>query len=219
MAILVLALLAAGISFLAMGMVQWYRARELAGFSHERSLRFSRDDPFELPVRFGQFALLACGHSPSASNVAYGQCGAWSVKAFDFRYEVGHGTRRMGRYYSVVLIDTSLFLPEVLMWNTADADNAPLGVRQNDGQTGCWVYTGNGVLAEILKDAAGSLGQRGLSLQAHGCVLLLALPTGRRKHLRYNDWLDEGLEIADRLERSEGALREQASRRLAGLEF
>lgn len=218
MALLVLALLAAAVTFIVMGLLLWRRSRRLAAFSHAHGLHFSPGDPHELPVTCGQFALLGCGHSPRASNVAFGQLDSFHVRAFDFRYEVGHGTRRMGRHYSVVLIDTSLLLPGVLMWNTDDADNAPLPVRQVDGQTGGWVYTGNAVLAELLKDAAGDLRQRGLSLQAHGCELLLALPMGRKHSLRYSDWLNDGLAIARRLVRSEQTLQEQASLRLAGLE-
>ena len=193
--ILVIALLAAMISFVVMGIRHLGRARVLARHSHERGLRFSREDPFNIPKRYRDFALISCGHSPRACNVSHGRIDLWNVRAFDFRYEVGHGTRRMTCHYSAIIIDTRIDLPDVLMWNDADAEHAPLGVREGDGRVDCWCFTGSCALADVLKNAADSLAPEGLSMQVRGPMLMLTLPAIHRRQWDYTVWMDAAMQF------------------------
>ena len=195
MATLVIALVAAMISFVVMGTRHLGRSRTLARHSHERGMRFSREDPFGVPERYRDFALISCGHSPRACNVSHGQIDSWNVRAFDFRYEVGHGTRRMTCHYSVIVIDTQIDFPNVLMWSDADAEHAPLEVRRSDGHVDCWCFTGSGALADVLRNAAGSLVAEGLSMQVRGSMLMVALPAFHRRGWDYTVWMDTAMKL------------------------
>lgn len=195
MATLVIALLAAMISFVVMGIHHLGRARVLARCSHEQGMRFSREDPFNIPKRYRDFALISRGHSPRACNVSHGRIDSWNVRAFEFRYEIGHGTRRLTCHYSAIIIDTQIDLPDVLMWNDADAEHAPLAVREGDGRVDCWCFTGNRELAEVLKNATDSLAAEGLSMQVRGAMLMLALPAIHRQQWDYTGWLDAAMQL------------------------
>lgn len=176
--ILVVALLAAMVSFVVMGIFHEKRTRMISADAFGRSFRFSREDPFDIPQRYRDFALISCGHSPRAFNVSYGQVDSWTLRSFDFRYEVGHGTRRMSRLYNVTVVDTQLELPDVMMWNDSDGDNAPLEIRQVDGHVGGWSFTGDAQLADWLCDFAQKEGCRNLSLQTVNNSLLLSRSGG-----------------------------------------
>jgi hypothetical protein len=151
----------------------------------DRSARFSREDPFDIPQRYRDFVLISCGHSPRAFNVMYGQVESWTLRSFDFRYEVGHGTRRMSRLYSVVAIDTQLKLPDVMMWNDGDSDNAPLEIRQVDGHIGRWSFAGDAKFAEQLCDFAHNENFENLSLQTYNNTLLLSQATDEKSDGNY----------------------------------
>ena len=178
MLILVVALIAAVISFLVMGILHEKRTRKISAMAFACSFRFSREDPFDIPQRYRDFVLISCGHSPRAFNVTYGQVDSWTLRSFDFRYEVGHGTRRMSRLYSVVVIDTQLKLPDVMMWNYSDSDNAPLEIMQVDGHIGRWSFTGNAKFTGQLCDFAQKEGFENISLQICNNTLLLSQAAG-----------------------------------------
>ncbi len=76
--------------------------------------------------------------------------------------------------YSVVVIDTQLELPDVVMWNDGDSDNAPLEIRQADGHIGRWSFAGDAKLAEQLSDFAKKEDFENLSLQTYNNTLLLS---------------------------------------------
>lgn len=177
-AILIVALIAAVIFFVMMGISHEKRTRKLSAMAFVRSARFSREDPFDIPQRYRDFVLISCGHSPRAFNVTYGQVDRWTLRSFDFRYEVGHGTRRMSRLYSVVVIDTQMQLPNVMMWNDSDSDNAPLEIRQVDGHIGRWSYAGDAEFAAELCNFAQKDGFENLSLQIYNDTLLLSRAAG-----------------------------------------
>ncbi len=198
--ILVVTLLASLISFTIMGLKRSARTRVLAKDSHKRGFRFSREDPFNVPVRFGEFAIISCGHSPRAYNVMYGRLGNWSIRAFSFRYEVGHGTRRLTRRYGIVVISTEHKLPGVLMWNDGDADQSPLEVKHGEGHIECWSFVGNSKLAEVLGKKAASLGERGLGMQIRGGLLMLSVPALETEQLDYASWIDDAMVIPAAME-------------------
>lgn len=147
-------------------------------------MRFSADDPFDVPRRYADFALICGGHSPKADNVIYGRLGGRRVRAFDFRYEVGHGTRRMTRHYAVVVVEVERDLPRVLMWNDDDAESSPLPTRSADGHIACWSYRGDPEAAVALKNALGDLMSEGASVQTCGTGLMLFAPVRRREGRR-----------------------------------
>ena len=114
--------------FAVLGAMQMRRTRRLTWEAHTRGLRFAAEDPFDVPRRYSDFALMHLGHSPRANNVVYGRIGRRAARAFDFRYEAGHGTRRTTRPYSVITVDAELPLPSAILWNEADLSAAPLVV-------------------------------------------------------------------------------------------
>jgi len=162
--------------FVVMGLRQKRRTEALSRRAHEMGLRFSVTDPFDIPRRYGDFALVANGHGGRAENVAYGRVGAWPLRGFDFRYELGHGTRRVTKLYSVVVVETELHLPTVLMWNDADVEFAPITSRHCDGRLDCWTYAGEETFARVLAGACGDLAGDAASIETRGSVLMLCVP-------------------------------------------
>ena len=153
--LLVLLLAGSVLSLLLMGLGQAWRAGRLARKAHEHRMNFAKSDPFDIPLRYRNLALVAAGHSGHANNVTYGRLQGWPVRGCDFRYESAHGTRRLTRHYSLVLMETDLELPPLLMWHEQDLDAAPVSLRQSTLQQGAWVCVGDGALARRLAQAFG----------------------------------------------------------------
>jgi hypothetical protein len=169
-------LLAAAVTFAAMGILQARRTRRLARDAYEIDLRFSHGDPFDLPMRYRSFALIRTGHSPMARNVSYGRQDAWPVRCFDFRYEAGHGPRRVGRNYRVYVVETAGELQPVVMWHDQDRDWTPLEAQPADGRIGPWSYKGSPRATDVLAEICEDLAEQGASMQAAGRALMLCLP-------------------------------------------
>lgn len=203
MAILTVALLATAVSFVVMGIRQSRHTRRLARQADERGLHFSPDDPFDIPERYRRFALLSCGHSPRARNVTHGRLDALPLRAFEFCYEIGHGTRRTTCRYTAVIVDMQTQADDLMMWNHSDAEQAPLETRQVHGEVGCWSYGGAAQLAERLARAAGGLAAEGLSLQVQGSEVLFCLPAFRTRRNDYFTWLNEAASLAEVIQRPE----------------
>ncbi|MCK4601822.1 MAG: hypothetical protein KAU28_05115 [Phycisphaerae bacterium] len=202
---LVAVIVAAVISFFVMGLMQHRRCRLLARSAHEMSMRFSRDDPFDVPYRYWGFALINSGHSPRANNVTYGRYEGWVMRAFDFRYEVGHGPRRSARNYNVIVAETELDMPAVLMWSDMDGEFAPLAARRPEGHKGGWSYRGSEAMAQMLAEACEDLAAEGLSMQTRGKVLMLHLPS-RRWRQGYSTKLTAAVTVLDRLRHLAGGV-------------
>jgi len=188
-------LAAAVVSCAVMGLLQIRRTRVLAREANKLGMRFSRDDPFDVSRRYANFALMSSGHSLRASNVIYGRLSRRPVRAFDFRYEVGHGTRRVTRRYSVVVMETDRQLPRLLMWHDRDAGDAPLEARQGDGHLACWTYRGSDDLAASARDACLALADDAVSIETSGTSLMAFSSAGSR-----------GRGYAERLTRTVAAL-------------
>jgi hypothetical protein len=179
---LLMLLLAVAVGYFAiMGYLQRRRTFALARMAGEKGLRFSVDDPFDVARRYADFCLLSAGHSAKAHNVTYGRIDQCSLRAFDFRYEVGHGTRRSTRRYNVVVVETPDSMAPVLMWNLIDADNAPLAARQSGETVLAWTCGGDIHLRHALATAAMPFAEDGLSVQTCGSTLMLASPVRRRQ--------------------------------------
>ena len=179
-AILIGVLLVSVCSFAVLGLARHRRVASLARRAHEKGMRFVPRDPFDVPRRYARFELIRCGHSAHAENVTHGRVDGWPVRAFDFRFEAGHGTRGLTRQYGVVVADTDLSLPAVLMWHEKDLDGGPLTARQCDRRKGMWVYMGDEEVASRLAGSAADLDEEKLSIQTSGSSLMLCLPAVRR---------------------------------------
>jgi len=180
--LLIVLLAGSVLSLLLMGLGQERRASRLARKAHEHRLSFAKSDPFDIPLRYRNLALVAAGHSGHANNVTYGRLEGWPLRACDFRYESAHGTRRLTRHYSLVLVETDLDLPAVLMWHEQDLDAAPVSLRQSTRQQGPWVCVGDDALARRLTEAFAQAGDgERLSAQVLGCVLAVFCPVRRRR--------------------------------------
>jgi hypothetical protein len=178
-ALLVLVLVAAVISFAVMGLWHSRRARRTARLAAEMGLRFDQSDPFDVPGRYAAFALISGGHSPCVGNVVHGRLSGRQVRAFDFRYEIGHGTRRVGRHYGVVVMQAP-GAPEMLAWHQDDLDLAPLAARQARTRVAQWVCGGDMAASQRLTEGAGVLGELHASLQTIGELAMVCVPIGRR---------------------------------------
>ena len=137
-ALLLAAPVAAAVAFAIGGWLQGRRRDRLARAAHEAGLLFSGEDPFDVSRRYADSALLGAGHAGRATNVTYGRVGGLPVRAFDFRYEIGHGTRRQARHYAVVAVEALGPVAPLLLWRWRDADLAPLAVRQATQRLGEW---------------------------------------------------------------------------------
>ena len=185
--VLVLVLGAAVLSLCGLGLFQHFRTASLARRAHESGLHFSAEDAFDVPRRCAAFALCSAGHSPQAANVTYGRIGGLPVRAFDFRYEAGHGTRRSTRYYCVVLLEVPAPRP-VLLWNHLDAAGAPPAARMPDGACRPWSYRGDAEAAMRLAEGCESLAGSGASIEARLEGVLFCFPVRRRSDT-YAPWL------------------------------
>ncbi len=175
---------AAVVYFVAMALVQLHRTRALAAEASRRQMHFDAGDPFDIPRRYSNFALMSSGHSPQAANVTYGHIDSRPVRGFDFRYEVAHGTRRMTRHYGVIVAELKTPLGALIMWNDQDIQTAPLALQQADGRTGRWIYKGENELPHVAADCFASLADQGLGLEIHGSTLMAFMPA-RRRHGDY----------------------------------
>jgi hypothetical protein len=122
------------------------------------------------------FGLIRSGHSPRAYNVLYGRCDGIPVRLFDFRYEIGHGTRRLARHYAVVVAEASVESRNVVLWHQSDAEGAPLETRQVDGYVENWSYRGDDGSARALAQACQDLTGLGLSVESHEQAVLFCRP-------------------------------------------
>lgn len=192
--VLTCVLLAAVVSVIVMGTCQRRRRRRLSQEAHGSGLRFAAEDPFDVPLRYRHFALMEAGHSPRAHNVTYGRLHGLPVRAFDFRYELGHGTRRLTRHYAVVVVETAGRLPAVLLWNRRDLEAAPLAVRTCRQCVGPWVCDDPSPPVGKLASAAAEFGKTGGSIQTRGGTMMLCSPEGRGRR-GYAEGIDAVLSL------------------------
>ncbi|MFB3890985.1 MAG: hypothetical protein ACE15C_03060 [Phycisphaerae bacterium] len=185
--LLVGALLAATISFAVMGASHARRRRWLARKANRMGMRFSADDPFDVPIRYRRFALIRAGHSPKAANVAYGRVDGWSVRSFDFRYEIGHGTGRVTRRYWAIVVEAEAEMPRASLWNDLDRGLAPLEATAGAVRAGPWWRGGEKACADALWDACEAVVGDGASAQTSGNLLMICAPVlrGRTDYTPY----------------------------------
>ncbi len=183
--ILLFGLLAVSMSFfVVMGLRQHRRTNALARAAHGAGMQFAPEDLFDVPRRYAGFALIGAGHSPRAHNMTYGRLGGRPIRMFDFRYEIGHGTRRLARHYGVVVAEGAADLPDLLMWHAEDAPLVPLPARQAPRRVARWTCVGDTAAAEKVADTCRPLGDRLASIQARDGSVMVCVPVqrGRRAY-------------------------------------
>ncbi len=197
-AVLVCVLLAAMASFMGVGLLRARRTRVLARKAYDLNLRFSKDDPFDLPMQYRQFALCRSGHSARASNVAHGRVKGRAVRVFDLRCESGHGPRRAHRYYSVAMAETSVELPPAVLWNEQDGDWIPLEVQPLAARSGRWLVKGSPAASAAVLESGMEFHGMAVSVQTQGQLVMTAAPV-RQGSVEMVP-LDCVLDLATRLE-------------------
>jgi hypothetical protein len=168
------------VSFLVMGVRHARRAQILAGFAYDQGLRFSREDSLGIVRAYRGYALIRSGHSPRASSVIHGHVEGRQVRAFDFRYEAGHGPKRICRNYHVVVVSGPSELPPAILWNVRDAAWTPLEVQPSTWRSGDWLCQGSDRVVQAARRRLGEeLLEMGVSVQVAGRDILLCAPAGR----------------------------------------
>jgi hypothetical protein len=180
--VLIGVLTGAVVAFLCMGIAKVRRTRRLAGLAHQRGMRFFPDDPYDVPRRYAGFAVVSGGHSPRANNVIDGRLEGRPVRAFDFRCELGHGTRRTTRHYAVIALEAERASEPLLMWHADNAETPPLATDCADGQVGQWRYRGSRQLAEAMAESCKLLDEAPANIEIRDAVLVVATPA--REHAR-----------------------------------
>ncbi len=161
----------------AMGVRQRRRRRRLARLAGELGLSFSPSDPFALVRRHEAFALMQAGHDAQVDNVLFGPLGGWRARAFDYRYEIGHGPHRLIRRFSVVAVDGPEGLGEGLVWREPQGCPAPLPVEGARVVEGAWRADAGGERLARRVVAAWPGGFDGaLGLECRAGQLLLSVP-------------------------------------------
>lgn len=171
--IILLGALLAGLG--ALGWLARSQRRRRLGLSrsaHEVGMRFSATDIFQLSRRYACFVLAQAGHSPVAENVLYGRFDRWQMRLFDYRFEAGHGPRRMVRRYSVIVAETDLHAPRTILWDSRDEQPPPLVVQQPQGQMGRWWVVQGREYAAPLAAAFDEMAAEPLHIQAQDGMII-----------------------------------------------
>lgn len=174
--LLITILAVATLSLIVMGARQWRRQVRLVRAAHDIGLKFSAEDIFDVKQRYAGFELMQSGHSACADNVIFGRMRDWSLRAFDYSFEAGHGPRRLIRRFSVIAADAHLPLPDCLIWRGEDSCPASLPAAAAVTIAGQWQATGDLAAAgQLARHWSGSDGQA-IGIQAQEGRLLFSTP-------------------------------------------
>ncbi|MBT3200201.1 MAG: hypothetical protein HN350_09810, partial [Phycisphaerales bacterium] len=174
-------LIASVISFVVMGLRQLCRTNSLTRKAHEMDLKFSPSDHFDVPRRYGDFFLVSGGHGPRASNVTYGHILGAPVRAFDFRCEIGHATRRMTRHYAVVALKLRSAIGNLVMQHVDDVQGRGLPEGMGTRTIESWSCRGDLKLAPFLAEACEALTDQIISVEVRQDVIMLSVPIEKRR--------------------------------------
>jgi hypothetical protein len=159
-----------------LGWAERRRRTGLARLAYPLGLQYSEEDLFDLTGRYLGFVLPSAGHSPRAENVVYGRYGDWHLRAFDYHFEVGHGTRRLSRRYGVMAVDTDWDFPRALLWHVDDLGHAPLAAAQAGARIGPWQASGEGAFAAALAEAFSAFAAEPASIQTLQQTVMVFAP-------------------------------------------
>ncbi len=212
MAILTLALVLAIGGYIVMGIRRHVSMNDLKRHAARRGVQFSHEDPISILQQQGQFSLLSSGHSPQVCDVMHGRIAQQVLSAFDFRYEVGHGTRRMTRRYHVALLHLPHTCDDLLLWSQGDDSGCPLAVLGKGKTFGAWRYVGSREQAERLAALVQDVSLPAACLEVRGESLLMAVSNPRRRQ-EYTLWVDKALAIASQWSCGHGDRQDSCSRK------
>ncbi len=167
------------VGLLAIGLPAWAQRRRrlgLAQSAHKVGLRFSAPDIFQVSRRYACFVLAQAGHSPLAENVLYGRFDQWQVRCFDYRFEAGHGPRRIVRRYSVMVADTDIVTPRTILWDQNDTGLMPLAAQHAQSHLSHWWIVDGPEYAAKLLSACEELASQPVHLQAEGGTIIACFP-------------------------------------------
>ncbi len=164
------------LALVVMAASQWRRRVAWRQAATECSLKFSSQDIFDLVRRYAGFALMQAGHSAYADNVIHGKLSGWSFRAFDYRFEAGHGPQRVTRRYCVVAAETPLYLAGASVWRDVELDS-PAGLTSTAApQETDWGVAGDAEAAAMLTGCWPAEGSQAIWMQAAEGVVLFATP-------------------------------------------
>lgn len=171
--------------FAVVRLKQFHRTNVMARMANESGLRFSWRDPFEMPARYADFAVMNGGHSPRAYNVAYGMVSGAMLRGFDFNYEIGHGPRRMTVNHSILAYESETQMPFMAAWKFESFPQdkpAPLAAWCANSLANKWAYAGDGEILKQLLRHCGTLEKELVNIQcSHTTVMFVLSP--RRNYL------------------------------------
>ena len=162
--------------FAVLGIAHHRRTNRLAVNAHRAGLQFSMGDPFGVPLRYADFALVASGHSSRASSVTFGRLGQSAIRSFDLHYELGHGTQRATRHLRGVAIETPYDLPPLQLWHDSFPGPLPLSAASSATADGPWRHAGLPEFATAVLAVLPGIGAPVYTCQAQGGTILLFLP-------------------------------------------
>lgn len=196
--ILVGVLIATVITVVIMGSIQVRRIRLLRKEASRLGMEFSVEDSFQTVFRGRDFDLIRNGHSPHADNVTFGRLEhKYLIRAFDFRYEIGHGTGRITRRYGVLVSEIDRNLPDLLMWHEAYQEDAPWELQTQGSKLDCWQVGGEVDFSRWMVQIGGNyLKENRLSMQTRGRMVMCFSPLDdyRKCYSEQIIWLSQFLD-------------------------
>lgn len=106
---------------MGVGLAQRRHRGALARLAEQLGLRLAVRDFMGLPARYARCLLMQAGHSAYAQNILFGRLGNCFLRAFDYRFEVGHGPQRQSCRLTVVAGETQRQRPSAAVWREAPA--------------------------------------------------------------------------------------------------
>ncbi len=198
--VLVLFLVLAAALLVRSGFIRRRRLRRLGHLAELQGLRAAGRDFMGLPARYAKCLLMQSGHSAYAENLLFGRTGNCFLRAFDLRFEAGHGPQRQSCLVTVVAAETMRARPSVAIWRDEPAAAALLCMENlAAGQDG-WIRVGDEATAEELA-AAWPAQLRPVTLLTAGKSILAACPGQLAQH-QLADWLHAMVAWVGKLERA-----------------
>jgi len=166
----------ATLTLAGMALSQWRRRVAWRRAAGECDLKFSLQDIFDLPRRYAGLSLMQAGHSAYADNLIYGRLDEWFLRAFDYRFEAGHGPQRVTRRYCVVAAETQLSLAGASAWRDVELDSPAALLSMGPSPAAGWHAAGDAGVAAALAACWPAEGAKAIWIQANEGVVLFATP-------------------------------------------
>jgi hypothetical protein len=157
------------------GLDQRRRRGRLARLAEQLGLRLSVRDFMNLPARYARCLLMQAGHSAYAQNILFGRLKNCFLRAFDYRFELGHGPQRQASRLTVVAGETQRWRPTTAIWRDRPATAALVCMEGLTAAPDDSRWVGDEASArELLASWPGDLGP--VTLLTAGRAVLAACP-------------------------------------------